>query len=132
MRMQFLINFAIGAATGIITGFGIGGGTLLVLYLTLFGGYSQLEAQGINLVYFIPCAVLALVSHIKNKKIDVSAALYTGGFGAGAALLAAFIAARMDVGKLSRFFGAFLILIGITEAIAIYKDRKNKKNRHFR
>ncbi len=122
--VQIIINFAIGAVTGIITGFGIGGGTLLVLYLTLFGGYSQVEAQGINLVYFIPCAAVALFSHIKNKRVDRTAAIYSGGFGTPAALISAFIAAGLETKTLSRFFGAFLILVAASEIYSLCKRKR--------
>ena len=54
--MGFFGGVIAGALTGIITGFGIGVGTLLILYLRMFGGISQLEAQGIQLLYFIPTA----------------------------------------------------------------------------
>ena len=59
----------IGVATGIISGFGIGGGSLLVLYLTVFAGVSQYTAGGINLLYFIGCAPAALIGHIRQKNM---------------------------------------------------------------
>ena len=45
-----------GAATGILSGFGAGGGTLLLVYMTAFAGVEQRAARGINLIYFIPAA----------------------------------------------------------------------------
>ena len=61
-----VIAVAAGLLTGILSGFGIGGGSLLLLYLTLFAGVDQYQAGGINLLYFIACAPAALYSHIKN------------------------------------------------------------------
>ena len=113
--MEFIINAAAGALTGIITGFGIGGGTLLILYLTLFGGASQLTAQGINLLYFIPTAGSALFAHIKNKLIVWRAVIFAGGAGVAATIIAAIAAGKLDMELLRRFFGGFLILIGISE-----------------
>ena len=73
-----VINLLIGFLTGIISGFGVGGGSLLVLYLTVFGGVDQYTAGGINLLYFTGCAPAALVSHIRNKRIVWRAVLPYG------------------------------------------------------
>ena len=113
--MQFFLDMLVGAVTGIITGFGIGGGTLLILYLTMFRETSQLAAQGINLFYFIPTAGCALVSHIKNKRIVWRAVIFAAGAGVVTTILAALVAAKLDMTLLRRFFGGFLIVVGVTE-----------------
>ena len=64
--MSWLIALLVGVATGVLSGFGVGGGTLLLLYLTAFAGVEQHLAQGINLVYFLPAAAAALPAHFKN------------------------------------------------------------------
>lgn len=55
-----------GFFTGILSAWGIGGGTLLLLVMSLFLGVDQITAQGINLLYFLPTAAMALVQHRKN------------------------------------------------------------------
>lgn len=127
--MKFLLDTAIGAVTGIISGFGVGGGTLLVLYLTLFGKESQLTAQGINLIYFIPCAVLALISHIKNRQVDFRAWLISGSFGTFSALVSAYVATRLDTTLLCRIFGGFLTLAGVWEIISVTKEKRLEKEK---
>ncbi len=122
--MDFLTNSLTAVLSGIITGFGVGGGTLLILYLTLFRGFSQVSAQGINLVYFIPCAVSALISHIKNKRVDVKCAIYCGISGAVSSFASSFFATGIKETHLSRAFGYFLIFIGISEAFRIFKKKK--------
>ncbi len=127
--MQFSLDMLIGAVTGIISGFGVGGGTLLVLYLALFEKASQISAQGINLVYFIPCALLALISHIKNGQVERQAWLISGIFGTASALAAAYVATKLDTTLLARIFGGFLVLAGGFEIIsAIRKKRVEKEN----
>ena len=64
--MDWLIPALAGAVTGVLSGFGIGGGTLLLIYLTAFAGVEQTLAQGINLLYFLPAAATALPSHLKT------------------------------------------------------------------
>lgn len=51
-----ILEFLVGLVTGIISGFGIGGGSLLILYLTAVAGVNQYTAGGVNLLYFIGCA----------------------------------------------------------------------------
>ena len=123
--MEFVLNMLAGALTGIITGFGVGGGTLLILYLTMFRGTSQLEAQGINLLYFLPTAGSALVSHIKNKRIVWRAVIFSVSAGLVTSILAAFIAARLDMTLLRRIFGGFLLIVGFSELFR--KSEKTKK-----
>lgn len=113
--LQFFLDALAGAVTGIITGFGIGGGTLLILYLTMFRDVAQLTAQGINLLYFIPTAGSALVSHIKNKRIDWRTVVFAASAGVITSVLASLLASRLDTELLRRFFGAFLIAVGISE-----------------
>ena len=50
--MSWLLSALVGAATGVLSGFGVGGGTLLLLWLTLVQGMGQLQAGGVNLLYF--------------------------------------------------------------------------------
>ncbi len=113
--MQFFLDVLAGAATGIITGFGIGGGTLLILYLTMLRGTDQLAAQGINLIYFLPSAACALISHIKNRRVIWRAVLFCALPGALTTIAAALFAAHLDIGILRRVFGGFLILVGVSE-----------------
>ena len=116
MGSPFLAVLA-GVVTGILSGFGIGGGTLLLLYLTLFAGVEQHTAQGINLLYFLPAAATALPSHLKNGFVDKKTALpaiLAGLVGTG---LAAWAATALDVGLLRRFFGAYLLYIGVRELV---------------
>ena len=113
--MDFFLPALAGTVTGVITGFGIGGGTILILYLTLFAGLGQVESQGINLVYFIPSATAALVSHIKNKRVIWRAFLFAAGAGILTTIFGSMLASRLDVTLLRRIFGAFLIVVGISE-----------------
>ena len=68
MRLLYLI--LAGIISGIIGGMGMGGGTLLIPILTIFLAFEQRSAQAINLLVFIPMALIALIIHIKNKLVD--------------------------------------------------------------
>lgn len=122
--MQFFFDTLAGAATGIITGFGIGGGTLLILWLTMVRGTDQLVAQGINLLYFLPSAVCALVSHIKNQRVLWRAVIFATVAGVPVTVFAALFAAGIDTSVLRRIFGGFLIVVGASELLRGVKKSK--------
>ena len=107
-----------GLLTGVLSGFGIGGGSLLLLYLTLFAGVGQFAAAGINLLYFIACAPAALWSHIKNGLVEGRAAGWCVLAGVATSVAAALLAARMDTDWLRRAFGVFLLYVGAKELFA--------------
>lgn len=110
-----------GLLTGILSGFGVGGGTLLLVYMTLMAGLDQQLAQGINLLYFLPAAMLALPAHIKNGYIEKKALLPAIGAGLICAALGAWTATAVNTDLLRKCFGIFLILIGIWE---LFKKEK--------
>ena len=114
---EYLIPLAAGAVTGILSGFGVGGGTLLLVYMTVFAGLDQHLAQGINLLYFIPAALLALPSHVKNGYVERPVLLPAIFAGLLCAALAAWAATAMDVSLLRKLFGGFLIVIGLSELL---------------
>lgn len=114
---EYLIPLAAGAVTGILSGFGVGGGTLLLVYMTVFAGLDQHLAQGINLLYFIPAALLALPSHVKNGYVERPVLLPAISAGLLCAALAAWAATAMDVSLLRKLFGGFLIVIGLSELL---------------
>lgn len=112
---MMVLNFLIGMATGILSGFGIGGGSLLVLYLTAFVSVEQTLAGGINLLYFIGCAPAALWGHIRRHAIAWRAVLWCVPAGIVAAIPAAELAQTMETDLLRRLFGVVLIGIGVRE-----------------
>ena len=112
---SFFIPFLAGAVTGVLSGFGVGGGTLLLVYMTAFAGLEQRLAQGINLLYFLPAALLALPAHIKHGYVHTPALFPAICTGLLCAAPAAWLATTMDVALLRKLFGVFLILIGLRE-----------------
>ena len=113
----WLLPLAVGAATGVLSGFGVGGGTLLLVYLTAVAGADQHLAQGINLLYFLPAGLLALPAHIKNGYVEKKALLPCITAGLLCAALGAWAATGLEAGLLRKLFGGFLILIGLRELL---------------
>lgn len=110
-------SLAAGLLCGIISGFGIGGGSLLMVWMTAAAALDQRVAQGINLLYFIPTSLGALYFHIKNKMICWNVVIPAVICGSITALLAAWVANTIDVSLLRKLFGGFLCFIGIKELL---------------
>ena len=113
--MNWLTAFLAGTVTGILSGFGVGGGSLLLIYMTSFAGVPQTFAQGVNLVYFLPTAATALPAHFKNGYVEKKALLPAIAAGLACSALTAWAATALDVDILRKCFGGFLILIGLRE-----------------
>lgn len=107
--------------TGIFASMGVGGGMILIVYLTIFAGYSQLEAQGINLVYFLPIAALALIIHTKNRLVEWKIALPAIICGVILAVAGAFIADMLGSDILRKIFGGFILIVGIKEIFTTFR-----------
>lgn len=112
---MMILNLAAGVLCGVLSGFGIGGGSLLMLWLTAVLSLDQRLAQGINLLYFLPTAAASLIFHVKNQFINWSAVIPAAICGAAAAAAAAFLASRIDTSLLRTLFGVFLLFVGIVE-----------------
>lgn len=120
---MIFLDILVGAATGVLSGFGVGGGTLLVLYLTAVGGIEQTIAGGINLLYFIGCAPAALQGHIKQKVIQWKTTAWCIAGGVPTAILVSLLLQEIDTNLLRRLFGIFLLFIGIREWRAGKRDK---------
>lgn len=119
------ITVLIGFFSGIISGMGIGGGTVLIPALSIFLNISQQNAQGVNLLYFIPTAVCALFIHIKNKNVDFKTAFQLAACGVLGAVFGALLANKTDSFLLKKLFAVFLLLMGFYEILK--KDKQKCK-----
>lgn len=113
--MSFFIPVLAGLVSGVISGFGVGGGTILMVYLTVLAQIPQRTAQGINLLYFLPTAAAALILHSKNNYVRWKVVLPAAIAGCISAGLMSFAALHMELSLLKRLFGIFLIVTGLSE-----------------
>lgn len=104
-----------GLAAGALTGLGVGGGGLLMLYMTTLGGLEQHMAQGVNLFYYLPAAGASLVTHIRQRNVDWKVVLPAVAGGLLSAALGAWLSHLVDAGLLRKLFGALLLYIGVRE-----------------
>jgi len=125
--VDILIFAIIGLISGIISGMGIGGGTILIPALSIFFGIKQQTAQSINLIYFVPTATIALITHAKHGNIERKVLLPIIGFGLIGAAIGAFVAMGMRADILRKSFGFFLLAMGVYEFFK--KEEKTEGSR---
>ena len=118
------MNILIGFLAGLTASMGLGGGFVLIIWLTLFGGLSQTAAQGVNLIFFLPVALFSVIIHARNKLVDLKIlpwAVIAGIVGAAAGSGLSFFIGDDILGKL---FGGLVVLVGLRELF----HRKREKN----
>ena len=116
--------FIISLIIAILSGMGVGGGGLLVIYLTLFEGTEQIVAQGINLCFFIAVAIASTIYNIKKKKIAWKTTLVLSAFGVAFSLLGAWLAGVINPAILREIFGVMLILGGVSSLLSTFSQKK--------
>lgn len=125
--MIILKTLLFGFLGGVLGGMGMGGGTVLIPLITIFLDFEQKIAQAVNLLSFIPMAVVALIFHFKNKLVRKKNLLFmivpACLFGIGGAVLCQFIKSEV----LSRVFGGFLILLSILQFLSNKKSKEEEK-----
>ncbi len=113
--MDIIFAGAAGLVCGILSGFGIGGGSLLMVWMTAVVGMDPSRAGCINLLYFLPTSLGALIFHCKNKLIAWKAVIFSVLFGLLTAALGAWISGAIEEALLRKLFGGFLLIIGFLE-----------------
>lgn len=106
-----------GILCGFLSGLGIGGGSLLIVFLTASLGMEQTAARGINLLFFLPSAAAALIFHSKNRCVDWTSVRWIIPGGIVSAVLGVWCSGWIPTTLLQKLFGAFLLFIGISELL---------------
>ncbi|MBQ6248712.1 MAG: TSUP family transporter [Oscillospiraceae bacterium] len=122
MVKTVLLPLLAGCGAGILSAWGVGGGTLLLLVMTLWLGVEQPVAKGINLLYFLPTAAAGLICHGKHGLLDREVIRCAVPWGLLAAAAGAWLSTAVDPALLRRPFGVFLLLAGA--ATLLQKDEK--------
>ena len=111
---EWLIPLACGLGAGILSAWGVGGGTLLLLVMTLLLDVDQRTAQAVNLLFFLPTAAGALVYHARSGCLDRPTLRAAVPWAVAAALAGAWAATALDPEALRRPFGVYLLLSGVS------------------
>lgn len=121
-----IIKAVVSFLAGLIGSMGFGGGGVLIIYLVIFADIPQIKSQGINLAFFVPCAVISTVIYTVKKQIkykEIFPVILGGCIGA---LFAGFLLKSLKTEYLSYIFAVFLIITGI---LAFFPNKKEKNEK---
>lgn len=109
------MSLLVGFLTGIAASMGLGGGFILILYLTLFAGVGQLEAQGVNLLFFLPIALFSVILHTRSGLVEWKKLPFAALAGIVGAALGTVLGGFLGDGLLRKLFAGLLILVALRE-----------------
>ena len=96
---------------------GMGGGGILLIFLTAIYNFPRLAAQGINLFYFIPIGIVSLFLHSKNRLVEWKYVISLSLFGIIGSTVGVYLSGNIPSDLLSKVFGVFLVILGIKELV---------------
>ena len=117
-----------GVAGGILGGMGMGGGTILIPMLGIFFGMEQHLAQAVNLISFVPMAIVALIIHFKNGLVETSGLWKIILAGLFSCVLGSLFAKSVKAEILRRIFGGFLTVLAVVQAYFCLRKSSDKDN----
>ena len=121
-----MFEILISLISGIVSGLGMGGGTILIFLLSNIVKIEQHTAQATNLIFFIPTSIVAIIVNLKNKNVNLKIAIIISLFGIIGAIIGSKIATNINVFILRKYFGIFLAIIAINEIYSIVKNHKKE------
>lgn len=125
--MQWLTDILISSILGFLAGIGTGGGSLLILWLTLVRGTSPEQTRTINLLFFLPSAVIATFINIRKDRVVIKKITPAVIAGCIAAAAASALGKTMDTEILKKLFGGLLIFAGLREITYKKRDQRLRK-----
>jgi uncharacterized membrane protein YfcA len=122
---SFPTQLFVGTVLGFLSGLGIGGGSLLILWLTLVLNADPSIARQINLLFFIPSALISGYLRWKQGSVPMRKIWPAILGGCVSALLVSLLTKNMDVSLLKKLFGGLLIATGLRELF--YKPKRKRE-----
>lgn len=122
MLEAFPVAVLVGTVLGFLSGLGVGGGSLLILWLTLVLELEPAVAREINFLFFLPAATVSCFFRWKQGALDLRKILPAVIAGAVAAVFGTLLSGVIDAQKLKKGFGILLLVTGIRELR--YKPKK--------
>jgi len=120
--MEWMTDLIVGTVLGFLAGIGTGGGSLLLLWLTAVRGLPPEEARTVNLLFFLPSALIATVLRKRQARPSYKNLLPAIAAGCIAAVVTSQLGRDMDTNLLKKLFGGLLIAAGIREVL--YRDKR--------
>lgn len=123
MADSLLIVLAVGTLLGSLSGLGIGGGSLLLLWLTMAVGTDPETARVMNLMFFVPSAIISTWLRRKQSLAPKSLVVTAAAAGVGGAILGNWLSLYIiEETLLRKGLGVLFLVSGIREIC--YRERK--------
>ena len=116
------VAIIIGVLLGFLAGLGVGGGSLLILWLTLVLGIDSETARAINLMFFITAAGSVSFFRWRQGVLQLRVIMPAVIAGCIAAAVFSFLSQWIDQTFVKRLFGGLLLITGLRELF--YRPRK--------
>ena len=129
MIKVFDLNFSsliAGLLSGLTASMGLGGGAVLIIYLTLLADVDRITAGGINLLFFIPISLLAVIIYAVRGDIKWKTVIPISLLGLCGAILGMWLIDFLESRWIGKIFGGILVILGLKETFfkGVAKDRK--------
>lgn len=115
----------------VLCGMGLGSGGLYIVYLTVFAGFEQLHAQGLNLYFFIFSTAAALIIHIKKQKLHPKRLLCICVYGSLGCICGALLAQSLSNDMLRNIFAILLIVSGCISLLTKSEKSSHENRKNF-
>ena len=115
MLESFPASVIVGTILGFLSGLGVGGGSLLILWLTIVLKMDPLSARSINLLFFLPAALISSAIRIKSGNLKIKTLLPAILSGCISAVIFSIISTMLNVRILKKLFGIILLATGLRE-----------------
>ncbi|MCL1831304.1 MAG: sulfite exporter TauE/SafE family protein [Oscillospiraceae bacterium] len=122
------MNHLAGFLAGATASMGLGGGFILIIYLSFFENISQSQAGGINLLFFLPIALVAALMHFKNGLIEKKLLPIIAAAGVAGAIGGSLLMYVLDEGLLRKLFAGLLLIVGAKELFGKSAHKKSADN----
>lgn len=110
-----MIGAVVGFLSGIIASMGLGGGFILLIWLTMFQDMPQRAAQGINLLFFLPIALISVIMHLRAGLIDRKLVMSMVPGGIIGAIVGTIGSQAVGNELLRKLYALFLLAFGLRE-----------------
>ena len=115
MLTSFPVCVFVGSLLGFLTGMGVGGGSLLILWLTLVLGFDQAAARGINLLFFLPAACIACLFRFRQGTLHWKRVVPAIAAGCASAAAFSVLSGVLDLSLMKKMLGLLFLGVGIRE-----------------
>lgn len=127
MVIAFALNAAIGLILGVLSGLGIGGGSLMILWLIYVANFPPEQAKVINLLFFIPTALISCIIRLQKGMLHIPTFWTSALLGCLSAFLISRFSQNWNTDLLRKLFGVYILCIGLRELFYVTKSEEQTK-----